>query len=292
LWRSETQTAKLTASDGAAGDDLGGSVGVSHDTVVAGSDGKVNGNNGQGAVYVFLKPKGGWRSETEAAKLTASDGAYGDTLGTSAAISGDSVVAGAPDENGTPRLGAVYVFVRPRGGWRSETQTAKLTASDATPGELFGSSAAISGDTVVAGAAFANAGAVYVFVEPRRGWTNETETAKLTASDGAAGDDLGVSVAVWHDTVVAGSGATINGNAGQGAAYVFGAGGSQSVAGNATAARDTHRRPALPRSCYRARARRSARARGPRIITILARSRPCTASPVRSPATGRRAGIR
>ncbi len=52
----------------------------------------------------------------------------------------------------------------------------------------------MSGDTVVVGAsgddvgANANQGSAYVFVKPGAGWASGNETAKLTASDGAAGD--------------------------------------------------------------------------------------------------------
>jgi hypothetical protein len=237
-WQSGTETAKLTASDGAANDGLGGgfhlqnnAVGISGDTIVAGaSNATVNGNFGQGAVYVFVKPKGGWRSETETAKLTASDGAAGDNLGVSAAVDGDTVVAGPGNAtvNGNAAQGAVYVFVKPKGGWASETETAKLTASDGAANDLLGYSAVIEGNTIVAGAAGATVngnqfqGALYVFVKPKRGWQSGTETAKLTASDGAAGDGLGAPVAIAGNTVVASAlFATVNGNPLQGAAYVF-----------------------------------------------------------------------
>src|SRR5262249_37478102 len=62
----------------------------------------------QGAAYVFEKPAAGWASASETAKLTASDGAAGDSLGTSVAVSGDTVVAGAPFANGN--TGYVSVF--------------------------------------------------------------------------------------------------------------------------------------------------------------------------------------
>jgi hypothetical protein len=62
-----------------------------------------------------------------------------------------------------------------------------------------------------------------VFVRPRNGWKNATETAKLIASDGAAGDQLGSAVSAWGLTGVAGApGATVGGNSRQGAVYVFG----------------------------------------------------------------------
>ena len=67
-----TELAKLTASDGAAGDFFGKSVGISGDTLVVGAN---NGNNGAGSAYVYVKPGGGWATTSSfTAKLTASDG--------------------------------------------------------------------------------------------------------------------------------------------------------------------------------------------------------------------------
>ena len=61
-----------------------------------------------------------------------------------------------------------------------------------------------------------------MFVKPRSGWTDATQTAKLTASDGASLDRLGTSVAISSGTVVTGApGATVNANLFQGATYVF-----------------------------------------------------------------------
>ena len=69
---------------------------VSGTTIAAGAPGAtVNENGYQGAVYVFTKPAGGWADETQAAELTATDGAAGDELGSSVAVSG-STIAGAP----------------------------------------------------------------------------------------------------------------------------------------------------------------------------------------------------
>ena len=71
---------------------------------------------------MFTKPKGGWRSETETAKLTASDGAAGDLLGYSVAIQGDTVIAGAVSAtvNGNAYQGALYVFSSPHGDGRTK----------------------------------------------------------------------------------------------------------------------------------------------------------------------------
>jgi hypothetical protein len=227
---SATETAKLTASDGAAGDHLGTSAAVSGDTVVVGAPLNSGATAGQGSAYVFVKPGGGWVSATETAKLTASDGALDDQLGHSVAVSDDTVVVGAWFDNVGPNAnqGSAYVFVKPGGGWVSATETAKLTASDGAGNDRFGQSVAASGDTAVVGAYFddhaanANQGSAYVFVKPGGGWVSATETAKLTASDGAADDRLGQSVAVSGDTVVVGAYFDdVGTNANQGSAYVF-----------------------------------------------------------------------
>ena len=110
------------------------------------------------------------------------------------------------------------------------TQTAKLTASDGMADDNFGDSVAISGNTLVVGALNATVGgnpaqgAAYVFTEPSSGWADTTQTAKLTASDGAAGDCFGCSVSISGNTVVVGavSATVIGDNVGPGAAYVFG----------------------------------------------------------------------
>jgi hypothetical protein len=109
------EVAKLTASDGAADDRLGQSVAISGATVVAGAyQAKVGGTNiTQGAAYVFVQPAGGWAgAQTESAKLTASDGGGGDKFGYSVAISGTTLVAGAPTAmvGGITNQGAGYVF--------------------------------------------------------------------------------------------------------------------------------------------------------------------------------------
>ena len=84
---------------------------------------------------------------------------------------------------------------------------AKLVAADGAAADRLGLSVAISGDVVVVGAPqdASNRGAVYVFEKPAGGWSNVTEVAKLTASDGAASHRLGASVAIDGDTIAAGA---------------------------------------------------------------------------------------
>lgn len=164
------------------------------------------------------------------AKLSASDGTTGAWLGYSIAISGSTIVVGAPQATigSNTYQGAAYVFVEPKAGWMNMPQTAKLTASDGGPYNYFGDSVSIDGSTIVVGAMDATIGsnqgqgAAYVFVQPSGGWANGTETAKLTASDGGLDDFLGYSVSVSGSTVVVGEPhATVNSNFDQGAAYVY-----------------------------------------------------------------------
>jgi hypothetical protein len=227
-WVNMTEVATLTASDATGCDLFGTSVSMSGDTIVVGAPENYC-DVGPGAAYVFVKPPGGWRGTlTQTAKLTASDGAANDALGTSVSVDGETVVAGAPGTYATNNSGAAYVFVEGKNGWENMTQTAKLTASDGVAGNVFGEAVSVSGGAVVAGAPYAVVGgnsfqgAAYIFSEPPGGWSNATQTAKLTASDGAKSDWMGFSVSISASAVAVGApNANIGGNQGQGAAYVF-----------------------------------------------------------------------
>jgi FG-GAP repeat len=108
------QAAELTASDGAKNELLGRSLAVSGNTVVAGASSREIARNAeQGELYVFAKSASGWANVAPVAELTAADGATGDSLGRSVAVSGDTVIAAAPDHEVRHALaqGAVYVFM-------------------------------------------------------------------------------------------------------------------------------------------------------------------------------------
>lgn len=159
----------------------------------------------------------------QVAKLTPSDGAADDSFGTSLACSGAMAVIGASHHavEGRADQGAVYVFTRTDQGW---TQNAELNASDGSAGDLFGFFVDVDRDTIVAGAlhadvAGAEQGAAYVFVRSGAAWIQQ---AKLTAADGAAGDDFGAPVIIQGDLALIGACAKdVGANVGQGAAYAF-----------------------------------------------------------------------
>jgi hypothetical protein len=277
-----TQQAYLKASNTDGGDEFGRSVAMSGDTVVVGSAREassatgVNGDQSDnsapesGAAYVFVRSGTTW---TQQAYLKASNTEAGDVFGWSVSVSGNTVVVGAiyedssatgvngnQSDNSATNSGAAYVFVRSGGNW---SQQAYLKASNTggaspgywSPGDSFGSSVAVSGDTVVVGALSEGSsargvngnqsnnnalesGAAYVFVRTETNWSQQaylkasnTGGVNLITSD--SGDTFGGSVAVSGDTVVVGaplegSNATgVNGNQSNnnalisGAAYIF-----------------------------------------------------------------------
>jgi hypothetical protein len=212
------QQRKTTAADGASQDRFGGSVAISGDTMVIGAFGH---DSSKGAAYVLARNWGEADNWGQVKKLTAADGAAYDCFGISVALSGDTVVAGAFGDDSSK--GAAYVFARNQGGADQWGQVQKLTASDGAAGELFGASVAISGDTVVVGAYGDDSkGAAYVFARNQDGADQWGQVKKLTASDGAAFDGFGGSVAISGDTIVVGADwAAGGGNSDQGTAYVF-----------------------------------------------------------------------
>jgi hypothetical protein len=223
-----SQVAKLTASDGAAGDRFGRSVAISGDTVVVGSYLDDDKESESGSAYVFERNQGEADNWGEVKKLTASDGVAGDYFGYSVAISGDTVVVGSygNDDKGA-NSGSVYVFERNQGGAGNWGEVKKLTTSDGVVGDYFGYSVTISGDTVVVGSYLdddkgSESGSAYLFERNQGGAGNWGEVKKLTASDGTGYDYFSSSVAISGDTVVVGAfNHKVGANAGQGAAYVF-----------------------------------------------------------------------
>lgn len=225
-------------------DNFGFSVGISGDSVVAGSpgdDGPTNAQTDSGAAYVFVRSGTVWSNQ---GYLRASNADPYDSFGFSVGISGDSIVAGAfteygnganPNDNSKPFAGAAYAFLRTGTNWAEE---AYLKASDARTNAFFGISCAISGNTIVVGAntmgisPFEESGAAYVFVRTTPQWPQQ---AKLLATNQGQTDTFGSSVAIDGDKILVGapnedssatgvfsnSNGQGNGSTNSGAAYSF-----------------------------------------------------------------------
>ncbi len=202
---SWTPLAELAASGNNA-ENFGDSVSVSGKVGVVGSD---EDSSFTGAAYVFVQSSGARGNVPQTARLTASDGSPGDSFGKSVSISGNTIIVGAPGANNGQ--GKSYVFVEPPAGWTDMTETAQLAASDGQEGDSFGTSVSIDGQTAIIGAPDSTVGSnafqgtTYVFVQPSGGWVNLTQTAELTASNGATEALLGFSVAISGNVVVAGA---------------------------------------------------------------------------------------
>ncbi len=203
---SWVQQQKLTASDGAAGDNFGHSVYVRGDMVIISAwyDDAL-----RGSAYIFTRSGEVWNQQQ---KLTGSDSVPGDKFAYSVSTDGSRIIFGAYSKNDSK--GAAYIFVQDGNNW---TQQQKLVASDPVINDDFGNSVSISGDYAIIGAYGVDVftGAVYMFKWNGASWIEEV---KLAASDGADNDSFGVSVFISGSLAIAG--ADYNAGA-KGAAYVF-----------------------------------------------------------------------
>ncbi|MCP4358663.1 MAG: hypothetical protein GY796_11650, partial [Chloroflexi bacterium] len=212
------QQAKLISSDGAAGDYFGYSVAVSGDTAVIGAYSDDDNGGSSGSAYVFTRSGTIWSQQQ---KLTANTGAANDLFGFSVAVDGDTAVIGAyQDDNKGTYSGSAYIFTRSGTIWSLQRY---LTASDGVAYDLFGHSVAVDGNTAVVGAYRdddngSESGSAYVFTRSGTTWSQQQ---KLTASDGAADDEFGRSVAVDGNTAVISAHRDDDNGSGSGSAYVF-----------------------------------------------------------------------
>ncbi|WP_309381220.1 InlB B-repeat-containing protein [Cerasicoccus frondis] len=198
VWVEE---AKLTTSDAAEADYFGRSVSISGDTVIIGA----HRQGDRGCAYLYIRSDGVW---TEQAKLTSSDGEFGDIFGISVSIDGDTAVVGSTE--------SAYIYTRSENVW---TEQAKLEASDASAGDSFGISVSISGDSVVVGANNDDdTGSAYVYTRVGDVWT---EQAKLNASNAVVNDYFGSAVSISGDSIIVGAYADDDSGTWSGSAYIF-----------------------------------------------------------------------
>ncbi|MET0062419.1 MAG: hypothetical protein ABW176_08990 [Candidatus Thiodiazotropha endolucinida] len=182
---------------------------ISGDTLVVGAPGEdSNASDGEddnsarnvGAAYVFTRSGGMWGQQAylkESTTRIEHVNVVGYGFGTNVAISGDTLVVGYPSGNG--QKGEAFVFTRSDGIW---SQQAYLNDNDAAYqfGNGFGSSVAISDDTLVVGNPVD--ATAYIYTRVGEVWTQRTQ---LKASNAEQWDDFGFSVAISGDTLVVGA---------------------------------------------------------------------------------------
>ncbi len=174
---------------------------------------------GEAAVYVFEESEGVWILRARRPDIGPGPSGFGRTV----ALGDGELAVGAGDGHG--RLaGAVYLYRGP--SWESETV---ILPPQPQEGERFGAAISLQGDVLVAGAPGydsgpdgenADAGAAYVFERQAGIWH---QTGLLVTPDGAAGDQLGFSVATDGSEILAGAPAAdgAGGKSNSGALYQF-----------------------------------------------------------------------
>jgi hypothetical protein len=227
---SWSQTQELEPSDGTPGDgrQFGNSVAFDGTTMLIGAPSSDYNSTGvyiPGEAYVFTNSGGTW---TESQILQPDDSADGDQFGYSLAISGTTLLIGAPAANigANVHQGAAYVFDGSSGPW---TQTNKLVAADGVAYDQFGQSVAMQDTNALIGGwshnddpngppATPKPGSVYLYTAARGSWSLSDT---FTASDATDGDSYGWDVAIDGTTLLVGAQGTVDGNAYQGAAYFY-----------------------------------------------------------------------
>jgi len=249
------QDAYLKASNAEAADYFGASVDISGDTLVVGAWGEDSADSTEsdntelqaGAAYVFVRSGSTW---VQQAYLKASNAGADDRFGFSVAISGDTIVVGAPHEdsdaqsidgdesdNSASNLGAAYVFVRDGTSWSQQAYVKADHPDACCPTEdRVGWAVDIDGDTIAVGApeqtwseSLTDQGAVYIFHRVGTTWSQQG-LVKGSTSD--SDDEFGEAVSLSGDSLLVGAseedsdstgvGGSDNDDASEaGAAYVF-----------------------------------------------------------------------
>ncbi len=217
------QQAKLLPKDLGGSDAFGEDVFVSGRTAVVGApQHSHSGLRFPGAAYVFVREGETW---VQKAKLTADDAAKSDRFGHSVAMSGNTVIVGAPlhDTPAGKDTGVAYIFVPQGDSWR---QQAMLMPAKAGASNQLGFGVATTGNIAIVGAPARKegaraSGAAYSFVREEGVWK---EKEKVVPKDGARDLKFGSSIEMSDNSVVISSHNAMNegpGFAHGTAAYVY-----------------------------------------------------------------------
>lgn len=215
---AQTQLQKLLPSDPDNFAGFGNAVDLDGDVAVVGSSTKsLGGLNYAGGVYVFRKQGGG--AFIEEARLVRPIPEIHDNFGTSVAVDGDLMVAGAPDfpYSSFTGIGAAYVYRYVAGVWQEE---AELHGSSAHVDSGFGRDVAIDGNRILVGANLNSGGACFVFEHNGISWA---ETAMIQPPSGSFHfDGFAGALSLQGDVALIGaSRLVVNGHINAGKAFVY-----------------------------------------------------------------------
>ena len=197
---------KIRSSNTTQNDQLGYSVAIGNNKIVAGSP---NNDTNRGRIHIFDLD-----GSNEIRKSVNTANTY---LGWSVAVGNNKIVAGAPGDNSN--RGAIFVYDL------DGTNRVKITASDGVAGDNYGYAVAIANNKIVVGSPLdadngGSSGSAYVYD------LDGTNEVKITPSDGAGGDFFGISVDIEDNKIIVGA----YGKSGfKGAAYLYDLDGSNEV---------------------------------------------------------------
>ncbi len=196
--------------------DFGSSVSIGSGRIVIGDPNNDFSGTDAGAIHIcqsILNPDEIDQSPQE--QIFASDAAAGDKFGSSVAVGSGRIVVGAPYNDDVPTSsGSAYIFDL------DGNEITKITTSDAASGDTFGWSVAVGNGRIVVSAlgdddAGTSSGSAYVYD------LEGNLITKITASDGAASDSFGRSLAVGNGRIVVGAQDNDDNGSGSGSAYIF-----------------------------------------------------------------------
>ncbi len=214
------QQQKIVATDRATDDQFGTKVAISGDFAIIGApneDEDANGGNTlsyAGSAYIFKQTSGVWAQQQ---KIVAADRATLDFWGSSLDINGDYAIIGASNEdedasgaNKLSNAGSAYIFKQTSGVWQ---QQKKIVASDRALNDGFGIRVAMGNDYAIVGASLEDhdasganlldaPGSAYIFKQTSGVWA---QLQKIVATDRAASDNFGSSVAISGDYAIVGA---------------------------------------------------------------------------------------
>ena len=230
---------------GGTGYEFGWSVAISGDTIAVGAYDEASSSTGvnsspnelapgAGAAYVFARTGATWTQQAYLKPAAVGTTQANDHFGNAIAVSGDTVVVGAfaedsgstginstPNESSGGGAGAAYVYARSGGVWSQQAYLKPAAVGSSQAADAFGTSVAVSGDTVAIGANHESSstlginttpnenggasGAVYVFTRSSGVWSQQAYVKPAAVGTTQVGDAFGTAVALSGDTMVVGA---------------------------------------------------------------------------------------
>ncbi len=244
VWTQQAYLKPSAVGSSQIGDLFGSAVAISGDTIAVGAYLEDSSNLGvnstinenaqdSGAAYVFARSGTTWFQQGYLKPSAVGNGQINDRFGFSIAVSGDSLIVGAPNEGSsttgttsTPNdsgfnCGAAYVYVRVAGSWALQAYLKPGGVGTTQNGDGFGLSVSISGETAVVGSPGEStngtgvnpaqnesallSGAAFVFVRGGTNWTQQALLKSGSVGQTSVQDVFGSAVAIAGDLIVVGA---------------------------------------------------------------------------------------